>query len=47
MASIKNGKIVSSPEIVKLKREENFQINPIQISKTINLTTGDNGSSKK
>jgi len=47
MASIKNGKIVSSPEIVKLKREENFQINPIQISKTIDLTTGDNGSSKK
>jgi len=47
MASIKNGKIVSSPDVVKLEREENFQTNPIQVSKTINLTIGDDGTSKK
>ena len=43
MASAKNGAVSNNGINVQLTKEENFETNPIQISKTIAIDNNDNG----
>ena len=41
MATIENGKVISNGVNVELTKEENFETNPIHISKTFDIQNGD------
>ena len=47
MAAIVNGNIVQSPKEVELVKQENFNINPIQIAKVLDLTSAELDLDKK